>query len=289
MIRLAPVLLLAAALIGADEVPPAAVPAPTLALSARGGTRLSMAPDRPSEAVGGVTLRYEQIVLEGDRLSYRLSKFPGASRPVLLNAEIAGGPAGPADGRVLLDSSASKLPQVAFRGVMRPRTVVVTRRDPDPAAPTAVRFDAAIDDLGDMQGLLQTDKGERQHIAWAEKAVLRYVATIDPAAAMGMGTPRLTDIYLYGRPASDGVAARPAVVLRMPKPVPAAEATVETQLAAGKYGMRGAGRAISIFFDADGKLERIEGVDDYELKDGEDSPFGGGQGKPGNGHAKPGK
>src|SRR6185295_5896652 len=166
----------------------------------------------------------------------------------------------------LFDSTASKLPQMAFRGVMHPAMVAIRRQEPDPAKPGEVQYQVDISDLGDFHGFLLTDQGESQHIAWAERAVLRYVADLDPRAASGLGPPRLTVINLYGRPVRDTVPQRLAVVLRMPRPVPEAEAVVERQLAAKPttYAMRAAGDAISLYFDALGKLSEIKGLDEFD-------------------------
>lgn len=263
MTALASALLLVTALAAADG----STVAPTLSLSAPGGMVISMTPDRPSEASGGWKLRYEEVRIEGDHMVYRLSPFAGSAKPVLEKADLAGGPAGPADGRVLFDSSASTLPQVAFRGVMRPRTVAIRRQEADAPKPTEVRFRAELGELGDFHGLILTDQGDCQYIVWADRAVLEYVAPLAADAALGMGTPRLTVIYLYGRPSGDGDAGRAAEVLRMVKPVPDAEATVDIQEKAKAYAMLAAGRAFSIYFDELGKIQSIEGMDRFEGDD----------------------
>lgn len=257
--------LLAAACLAAGEAEP-----PTLTFAA-GSSVLSLSSDRPSESSGGVRIGYEAVKLACDRLAYRLAPLAGAPRPVLLSAELRGGPAGPEDGRVLFDSSASRLPQMAFRGVLRPQTVVISRLDPDPQRPQEVRFRAEAANLGDLHGVVETPAGPRQHVAWAERAVLEFAGTVDGGATLGLVMPRLTALHLYGRAAAGDVPARPAVVLRLAKPVPAAEAVAERLIAAGAYGMRAEGMTMSLFFDATGNLSGYQSdTGNYEMRDGED-------------------
>lgn len=230
-----------------------------------GGMSMSLAPDRPSEAVAGVWVRYEAARLECDRLTYRMATLPGAKQAVLSTADLQGGPNGPADGRVLFDSSESKLPQMAFRGVLRPRTLAIRRQDPDPARPGEVRFRAEAGDLGDLSGLISTPTGWRRHVAWADRAVLEFVGRADAGAAMGVATPRLAALHFYGR----SQPLRPATVLRLAADAPAEPAQVEPLLASHAYGMRVSGAVISLYFDEAGALQTIEGVEESEILDGE--------------------
>lgn len=245
--------------------PPPPAPLPLFSFSATGGTRISLSPDRPSEA-SGVRLRYEAVQLACDRLSYRLAALAGAPKPVLSSAEIAGGP----DGRVLFDTSASQLPQMAFRGLLRPASVTVERQPSDAARPKEVAFRAEAVDLGDVAGLVMTAAGGRPHVAWAERAVITFVAAAD-GAGFGLTTPRLTAIHFYGRAAAGDQPARPAVVLRLRTMPPAGEATVARQLGTANIGMRAAGTTQSLFFDEQGQLSGYQNpTGDYEVTDGED-------------------
>jgi hypothetical protein len=130
MRRVAAVILLAAGLAGVEGAQP------VMSFSCSGSMKLSMSPEQPSEASDGVKLRYEQVRLECDRLSYRMTALAGVAKPVLGTADLTGGP----DGRVLFDSTGSQLPQVAFRGVLRPRTQAIPPLDHQNAKTRDVRF-----------------------------------------------------------------------------------------------------------------------------------------------------
>lgn len=262
------VLLMVASLVAAEETtpaPPTPAPPPPVSFKA-GGMSMSLSPDRPSEAVSGVWVRYEAVRLECDRLTYRMSAQPGARQPVLSTADLLGGPNGPPDGRVLFDSSNSQLPQVSFRGVLRPRALAIRRQPGDPARPAEVRFRAEATDLGDVNGLIATPAGPRRHVVWAERAVLDIVGQADPGGAMGVASPRLAALHFYGRPQAP---ARPATVLRLAPTAPAEPSMVEALLVSKGYGMRVAGAVISLYFDELGALQTIEGVEESELLDGE--------------------
>jgi hypothetical protein len=261
-------LVLAASLVAVEEstpAPPAPAPPPAITFKA-GGMSMSLAADRPSEASSGVWIRYEAVRLECDRLTYSMSAQPGGKQPVLSTADLFGGPNGPSDGRVLFDSTNSQLPQVAFRGVMRPRVMAVRRLPGDPARPTEVRFRAEATDLGDVNGVIATPAGPRRHVVWAERAVLEIVGQADPGGAMGVASPRLAALHFYGHAQAP---ARPATVLRMGLQAPAEPSTVDALLATKGYGMRVAGAVISLYFDELGGLQTIEGVEESELLDGE--------------------
>lgn len=252
-----PALLLVGILAAGEDASPPVVPPPlpVLSFNAAGGMNLSLSPDRPSEA-DGVRMRYEAVRLECGHLAYRMAALAGAPRPTLSTADLTGGP----DGRVLFDSSASQLPQVGFRGVLRPRSLAIRRLDPDPERPGEVRFRAEAVELGDIDGMLATPVGPRRHVAWADRAVLEFVAAVDPAAAIGIATPRLVALHCYGA----SQPARPATVLRLRPGAPAEPAQVEPLLAAKSYEMRASGSVISLYFDAKGAMETIKGVEDFE-------------------------
>lgn len=264
-----PLLLLAACLVAAgDDVPPAVAPqgqsAPPVMTFKAGRMAMSMAAERPSEAAQGVWIRYEAVRLECDRLTYRMAALPGAKQPVLASADLSGGPAGPADGRVLFDSSASQLPQAAFRGVLRPRSLSVRRQPAEPERPGLARLRIEASDLGDVDGVLNTPAGARRHVAWADRAVLEVVGDAAPGG-LGVAEPRLAALHFYG----GGQPVRPATVLRLLPTAPAAPATVEGLLASRGFGMRVSGAVISLYFDEKGGLQSIEGVEESEILDGE--------------------
>jgi len=241
--------------IAAGEGEPVVAPAvPALAFNAA-GMSLSLSPDRPSEA-SGVRIRYEAVRLECERLTYTMAPLAGATRPTLSSADLTGGP----DGRVLFHSQDSQLPQVGFRGVLRPKALAVRRQDADPARPGEVRFRAEASDLGDVTGLLAMPTGMQRHAAWADRAVLDLVANASPTASMGIDTLRLVAMHFYG----STQPARPATVLRLRPDAPAEPAQVTALLAARTYEMRASGAVISLYFDSAGAMETIKGVEDFE-------------------------
>lgn len=249
-------LLLSGGLAAGEGEPPVQAPLPALSFAAT-SMSLSMSPGRPSEMVDA-RIGYEAVRLACQRLTYHLAALAGAPRPVLASADLTGGP----DGRVLFDTAASQLPQVAFRGVMRPGALTVRRLDPDPARPNEVRFHAEATDLGDVDGIIATPAGPRRHVIWAERAALDFVGTVAVGAAVGIGiaTPRLVALHFYGR--SEPV--RPASVLRLPPGAPPEPHQAEALLAAHGYDMRASGSVISLYFDDLGALERIDGVEEFE-------------------------
>ncbi len=251
-----PALLLLGSLAASEGEPPVApVAAPVLAFNAVGGMSLSLSPDHPSEA-NDVRIRYEAVRLECQRLTYTMAALAGAARPTLSTADFSGGP----DGRVLFDSQASQLPQVGFRGVLRPKVLAIRRIEPDPARPGEVRFRAEASDLGDLDGLLAMPTGMQRHVAWADRAVLDLVANASPTASIGIDALRLVAMHLYG----STQPARPATVVRVRPAVPAGPATVEALLASHAFDMRASGAVISLYFDSMGAMESIKGVEDFE-------------------------
>ncbi len=247
-------LLLLGGLAAGEGEPPVAPAVPALAFNAA-GMSLSLSPDRPSEA-SGVRIRYEAVRLECERLTYSMAALVGATRPTLSSADLSSGP----DGRVLFDSTATQLPQVGFRGVLRPKSIAVRRLDVDPDRPGEVRFRAEASELGDVDGLLAMPTGMQRHVAWADRAVLDLVANVSPTASMGIDSLRLVAMHFYG----STQPARQATVLRMRPGAPAEPAKVEAIMTARGYEMRASGAVISLYFDSTGAMETIKGVEDFE-------------------------
>lgn len=243
-------LLLAAVLAAGEETPVAVVPAPALVFSASGGMSLSLSPARPSEAKG-VHLRYEDIVLATEVLRYRMAALPGTPRPVLSTADLIGGP----DGRVLIDTSATKLERVAFRGLLRPKTVAVRRVEADPARPKIVGFRLECSEVGDVHGIVATANGPRQILAWAERVILDLEAEVDPTSSTGMSVPRLVTMHLYGPPATPAGDERLVLVLVMIKPVADAEAVADRQWSGSGWALRRSSDWMSLQFDETGALD----------------------------------
>jgi hypothetical protein len=258
--------LTAALVVGAEPVPPVTQPVtqpvmqpvtqtmPALQITAA-SMNVSMAPDRPSAMVEP-RIVYEAVRLDCSRLNYSLAALAGVPRPVLSTADFLGGP----DDRVYFDSSASLLPQMAFKGVMRPRTLNVRRAEPDPAYPDEVRFRAEAVDLNEVAGIFATPAGPRRHAAWADRAILMFVCAIDAKASNGLGNPRMESLHIYGRSQPE----RRATILRLKPGAPPEPSQVDPIIAAHTYEMRASGAVISIYFDAAGQMQNIEGVEDFE-------------------------
>lgn len=254
-------LLFCVGLIAGDSEPVVEAVAKPVAIvfNSKGG-RLTRSPDQPG-TVQAMRLQYEAVRLDSEHVDYTISALSGARQPVLATVDLRGGP----DGRVLFDSTASQLPQVSFRGALRPRTLSIRRLDPDPAHPDEVRFRAEAADLGDIAGSIDTAAGPRRHVAWAERAVLEFAGAISGGSLLGIDRPRLVAMHFYGR----SQPARMATVLRLLPGAPTDAAVVEPLLAARTYGMRAAGSVISLYFDALGNLQTIEGVEEGETPDGD--------------------
>ncbi|MCS6970520.1 MAG: hypothetical protein RMM29_09160 [Planctomycetota bacterium] len=223
----------------------------------------SLQPDRVNESED-LHLRYEAITLACARLQYVVSALPGATRVALAQAALVGGP----EGRVLCDSAATRLPEIPFRGVLRPRQVLVERL-PD-STPAQLRLRVLAEDLGDIAGEVVTERGARPHVAWAERAVLELVAAAADSR-LGFGPPRLVALHLYGRPGTGEHPARPAVVLRLRAAPPPEAATAERLRDSPLVGMRASGLTMSLHFDEQGRLASYESdTGDYAVSDGED-------------------
>jgi hypothetical protein len=79
-----------------------------------------------------VTFGYEEILVTCDHVDYWQSKLLGVKRAVLDHALITSGPDAEDPEHVVFDSRATKLPQISFRGLMRPREIEIIRQ---PLAP----------------------------------------------------------------------------------------------------------------------------------------------------------
>jgi len=249
-------LLVVGALAAGEGEPVAVTAPPILSFSCGPGAMWSLGPDRPSEAKD-VRIRYEAVRLECAQLTYLLAALPGIKRPVLSTAQFIGGP----DGRVLLDTSASQLTQVSFRGIMRPRRLDARRLDPDPTHPAEVRFRIEVTDLGDIDGVMARASGSNRYVAWADRAVLEIVATQSATASSGLEAPRLDTIHFYGQ----GETGRPATVLRLPTGAPPQPSQVEALQAAHAYeALVSDHKVISLYFDDAGIFQTMTGGEIFE-------------------------
>ena len=250
-------LLLGGLAAGEGEQPATPVPAvPRFSFSTSGGASWSLLPDVPSEAFG-VRILYEDVRVQAGRLTYTLSAYPGASRPLLHEGELISTPELPLE----IDTSASRMPGIGFRGLLRPSRVRFTRQEPDPAI-AQVRFRVEFAQVGDVHGMIDTPRGPRQLVAEAETVVLDLAAPLDPAGALGR--PRMTAMHLYG-------TQRLMRFLTIRDPVPSAEATTAQQWDGPHWGVRKSNDRLSLQFGPDGRLVGSEEGkrDYYEERDGE--------------------
>jgi hypothetical protein len=122
----------------ADEVEPRSKPTairlqPALiSVAAKQGGMVSFNEQEPSKLLGGVRLGYEEAFVLCDHVHYWQSRLTGLKRAVLDHALIASGPDAEEPEHVVFDTRASKLPQISFRGIMRPHEIEIIRQ---PLAP----------------------------------------------------------------------------------------------------------------------------------------------------------
>ncbi|MEK7415415.1 MAG: hypothetical protein AAB263_19075 [Planctomycetota bacterium] len=254
-------------------VPPLPTSVPIeMHFTATGNTRLGLRPGQPAES-SGVTFLYERVRLACDFLAYRSESYQGAVSPVLVEAKLLGGPLGPADGRVLIDTSQSQLTQMAFKGELHPKTVILRRQEPLEARPNIVRFQLEAADVGDFSGLVNTAAGERQYVIWADHIIMDLEAPLAPAAKMGIETPRLRAMHMYGRPAQDGQPARGGIILRMlvGTVIPKEQANAERLRGLKTYGACNQSMTQSLYFDEQGNMvDYVSSYMDVDRRDGED-------------------
>jgi hypothetical protein len=259
-VRCWPALLLLLGSLAAGEGEPAVAPLPAVprfTYSTSGGAEWSLTPDRPSKALG-MRAQYDEIRIHIGRLTVRTSAYPGSRRPLLQVGELFSTPELPLE----IDTSASKMPGVGFRGLLRPSRITFTRQDSDPAI-ALVRFRVELTQVGDVHGMIDTPRGPRQLVAQAETVVLDIAAPLDPVGALGR--PRMTAMHLYG------TQERPMRFLTIRDPVPSAEATTAQQWDGPHWGVRKSNDWLSLQFGPDGRLVGSqEGLrDHYEERDGE--------------------
>lgn len=286
-----------------DPTPALRLQPALISVSAKQGGQVSFNDQEPSKLLGGVRLGYEEIFVLCDHVHYWQSKLPGLKRAVLDHALIASGPEAEEPGHVVFDSRATKLPQISFRGVMRPREIEIIRQplaaldqkrleerqardkaravtkpatrdatgqpqEPakDPALadpPVLVRFRVLLHDFGEFAGDLKTTDGWSPHFGWAEEAEVTVVGDVLPD---GIGNPRFSAIDLLGRPAGAGQDKRPARLGRRHIPLAGA---VQKEFDAKAYDWWAESSRITIEFDDQGRVLRIKTGADYR---GEGTP-----------------
>lgn len=270
-----------------------------ISVAAKQGGMVSFNDQEPSKLLGGVRLGYEEAFVLCDHVHYWQSKLTGLKRSVLDHALIASGPDAEEPEHVVFDTRASKLPQLSFRGIMRPREIEIIRqpltpeddarlkeraakakaappaKDTTPAtapaggaavaeSPVLVRFRVLMHRFGEFSGDLQTTDGWVPHFGWADEVEVLMIGDLLPE---GIANPRFAMIDLFGRPAGNGVEKRPARLGR--KHIPLAGDAVKKELGAEAYDWWAESSRITVEFDDQGRVLRIKTGADYR---GEGTP-----------------
>ncbi len=187
-----------------------------ISVAANQGGTMSFNELEPSTLLGGVRLGYEEALVLCDHVHYWQSKILGLKRPTLDHALIASGPDAEEPGHVVFDTRASKLPQIPFRGLIRPREVEIIRQPLDPKDKAHVRFRVLLHKLGEFAGDLHTANGWVPVHGRAEEAELTVIGEVVPG---GIANPHIARIELRCRPAAAGVEKLPAGLGRKPIPL----------------------------------------------------------------------
>ncbi len=160
-------------------------------------------------ANGGVTLTYETVIIAADAMDYLVSPYPGTKQGLLDRAHLQSGPTGPLPGRIRLDSTRTKLPEIGFHGLLTPESADIERLPPDPARPNEVRYQLTMHQLGDLSGLIRANldadrpatsptAGDWESYAgWADHAVMIISAPIINGT---LGRRHLVSAVFYGQP-----------------------------------------------------------------------------------------
>jgi hypothetical protein len=178
-----------------------------ISVDAKGGGSMSFNEKEPSKLLGGVKIGYEEARVSFDHVDYWQSKLLGVTRLTLDHALLASGLAAEEPEHVIFDTRRCKLPQIAFRGLMKPREVEIIRQPLDPADPKHVRFRVLLHNTGEFAGDLQTADAWAPYFGWSEETELFILADVLPA---GIANPRFSLLEFHGRAAANGVEKRPA-------------------------------------------------------------------------------
>jgi len=241
---------LVAPIAGAGETPPLPPAAIPFAVLAPAGLSLSVTPTGQAGSLrGGGQVTYERCLIHADTITFWLSpvsplvpKAAGAAEKhgggglALERAVLDPGPAGPAPDRVLIDTRATRLPTVGFRGLLRPQAVRVQRWPVDPQAPGQVFFNLDLDQLGEFVASVRIGAEWVPLAGWASYVRAELVADLVDGVPANY---RFHALHLHGE-VVDGRLKRPALVVRTrqpltePRPItaddPLAEAYVSSEI-----------------------------------------------------------
>lgn len=206
----------------AADAPPTPLPVSGLPeFHAGGSVTWSSDPAKPSIADGGVTARYESVLLAGERLTMLQQLVPGTKVSTPADADLTAGPNGPTPTTVTLDTRQATSPSIGFKGLFSPSAVHIRRLPPDATRPATVRWHVALPDAGSFAGHLRLAQGWAPFHGWAENAEFEIEGTLVAGAVKDL---RVVQILLHSRPAAADAAVRNAEInrLRPDVPLPAA-------------------------------------------------------------------
>ncbi len=230
------------------------------------------------EASGGATLTYEAITIAADSMDYTFTPYPGLKAGTLDHARLEPGPKGPLPDHIRIDSRASQLNEIGFRGLLTPVSAEVDRLGVDGAPAGMIRYQIRLDQLGDWDGMVRTQGDERSELqapgankpaaaahpewmplaGWADHALLVMLVPVDKGTT---GRRRLESAVFFGAP-----KGRLAEVRMLDAPPPGTEATAaENPKAAHPIPVeRGAvlSDRLSLIFNADGTISHIDGINE---------------------------
>ena len=199
--------------------------------------------DHRGHLAGDVRFELDALVVAAERIDFSLAPVPGGGL-FLDQAQIR--PA--TDGRVRLDTRASRFAGLDFRGLLEPRRITVTRladagASPDGEAGEAgLRYRVELADLGAFTGTLRDDRNRWLPVAgngrMMELAVALALVDGRPAG------PRIAGVRITGGP-----DAPASIDLHEPRQV-----------------LRVRSSLIVLHFAPDGGLERIETGTDSEIE-----------------------
>lgn len=232
------------------EDPPVASPLSFRLEYAEG--HLSWQDGEPSQLSGGVQVWYESVLLHSDRMSWVQSTPTGSKRPLIDRLDLDAGPAGPTPDRILLDSAASQLAAIGFRGRFTPTKLHLERLPVDAKDPQRLRWRMEMADPQYFAGLLQTDRGWIPHAGWAARieAVIAAEWANDRVANL-----RFVQVDLFGIPNADPAKRVRARLDRLLKPIERPEQLEHLKESDAEYGIKSL--SVSMFFDDQGRFRGI--------------------------------
>lgn len=179
-----------------------------MVIKAGGGGSFSLRPDAPSQFVGGVEMVYGGVILRCQTVSGTRAPYPGSRDPVVSEADLSAGPQGPqrVDGPcVEIDTRHTTLPKIAFRGLLSPGQVHVSRLAADPQRPRLIRFHVTLIPMGPFAGELRRNGRWLPYRGWAERAEAELAGDM---VSGGIASLRLVRLVLHGAPDQGGGPSR---------------------------------------------------------------------------------